>query len=718
MKARREPPPSLRRLVVRWGGLPLLAAALVLVLPYLGSGTELVRMRNALSLGPDLAPLHDWPGTTAPKDYRLEEVAPDPYFVAVAARLELAKLPDDWERAVTIARHLLGTAPRLNGGAIQQNLRGTYLGIVQRGDGYCGDFIRAFTAIGHAAGLTIRPWAFSLDGFGGHGHIWAEVWNRELGRWQLVDVFQNYYYVDGGSGALSALELRQKLIARSSDLQLRPLAPLVPPGWEIEAKAWDYLKRGLEEWYLPWGANVFTVDAAVPVRLFSGVSRAAESLGALVAGVQPQVRMLATRENEPRRMAMWQLRQRVQLAGVLGAAGVVWLLGAPLLLRRRAPSACVPVAHGATLSWPHVCVVGPLPPPSGGMANQCEQLLRLLRAEGAVVEHVSTNAPNRPAWIECVPYGRAGFRLLPYLIVLWRSIGRAEVVHVFANSGWAWHLLAAPALAVARVRSVPAIVNYRGGQAGEFLASAPRHVLRGLRGAALLVTPSRFLHEVFARHGLQAEVIPNIVDLTRFTARPMREFGDAPHLIVTRNLEPIYDIPTALRSLARVRARYPRARLTVAGSGPERAALEALSAQLGLQGAVHFAGRIDNADIAPLYADADLMLNPSTADNMPISILEALASGVPVVSTRAGGVPHLVVHESTALLVDVGDAEAMAAAALRVLGDRALAERLAERGVQEAARYAWPAVRPLWQQAYQRVTNADGSPPLAPGVPR
>ena len=72
------------------------------------------------------------------------------------------------------------------------------------------------------------------------------------------------------------------------------------------------------------------------------------------------------------------------------------------------------------------------------MANQCEQLLRLLRAEGVSVELVRTNAPYRPAWIGRVPVLRAGARLLPFLVELWRSIGRAEVVHVFANSGWAW----------------------------------------------------------------------------------------------------------------------------------------------------------------------------------------------------------------------------------------------------------------------------------------
>ncbi|MCM8595402.1 glycosyltransferase [Accumulibacter sp.] len=336
------------------------------------------------------------------------------------------------------------------------------------------------------------------------------------------------------------------------------------------------------------------------------------------------------------------------------------------------------------------------------MANQCEQLVRLLCEEGCAVQLVRTNPPYRPAWIGQLPVVRAGFRLVPYLRALWRASGQAGVMHLFANSGWSWHLFASPAILVAQIRKTPVIVNYRGGQADSFLARAPRHVRSLLGAAALRVTPSPFLERVFARHGLPAEVIPNIIDLTRFAPSPERSFGDAPHLVITRNLESIYDVPTAIRAFKRIRVVFPRARLTIAGSGPELARLQALVRALDLQDSVHFAGRIANEAIPALYASADCMLNPSTVDNMPISILEAFASGVPVVSTSAGGIPDIVTHGVSGLLVPVGDEEAMAREALRVLRDRHLAEGLRNVGLQQAARYAWPTVREQWLGAYRR----------------
>lgn len=339
------------------------------------------------------------------------------------------------------------------------------------------------------------------------------------------------------------------------------------------------------------------------------------------------------------------------------------------------------------------------------MANQCEQLVRLLRQEGIHVELVRNNAPYSPEWAGRIPVLRALVRLLPYLARLWVVSGRVQVMHILANSGWAWHLFAAPAVWIGRARGVKVIVNYRGGNADTFFASAPRHVLATLRMASERVTPSGFLQRVFARYGLAAAIVPNIIDLSRFSPAPIRDFGDAPHLIVTRNLEPIYDIPTAVRAFARIRQVLPGARLTVAGTGPELGRLQALTRELGIEDAVRFAGRIDNADIPALYASADCMLNPSTVDNMPISILEAFASGVPVVSTDAGGIPDMVEDGVSARLVPIGDAERMAAEALRVFTEPARAASMRAAGIEAAAGYAWPTVRDQWLDLYRRVAG-------------
>jgi glycosyltransferase involved in cell wall biosynthesis len=340
-------------------------------------------------------------------------------------------------------------------------------------------------------------------------------------------------------------------------------------------------------------------------------------------------------------------------------------------------------------------LVGPLPPPSGGMANQTRQLARLLGEEGLDVELVQTNAPYRPSWIEPARGVRAFFRLAPYLVRLWRAAGRVRLFHVMANSGWAWHLFAAPAVWIARLRGVPVVVNYRGGGAAEFFEKSIFWVRPTLRLADRVIVPSGFLQEIFRRFGVAAEIVPNVIDLERFSARVGGGGeGTGPHLVVTRNLEPLYDVGTAIRAFAIVRGTRPGARLTIAGSGPERDRLADLARSLGAAGCVTFTGRVDNERIAELYREADVCINPSLVDNMPNSILESLASGVPVVSTDVGGVRYVVEHGKTALLVPPGDAEAMARAVLGLLDHPEEAGRLARAGREAVQQYTWEQVRP------------------------
>ena len=336
------------------------------------------------------------------------------------------------------------------------------------------------------------------------------------------------------------------------------------------------------------------------------------------------------------------------------------------------------------------------------MANQTRQLARLLADEGCRVTVVQVNAPYVPAWVGQIRGVRALFRLAPYVVRLWRATGKANLIHVMANSGWAWHLFAAPAIWIGHLRGKPVIVNYRGGDADAFFARQFRWVRPTLARASRVVVPSGFLGAVFAKYGIASTVVPNIVNLEAF--QPPVSRPASPHLIVTRNLEPIYDIATTIRAFAIVSHQHPDARLTIAGSGPSRSELERLALDLGVAGCVSFTGRLDNAMLPDLYRSASVHLNSSLIDNMPISLLEAMACGVSIASTSAGGIPYLVEHEKTGLLVPVGDYRALAAAALRLIDDPQFAAGLAKAARQAVQVYSWPSVRSQLFAVYARAS--------------
>jgi glycosyltransferase involved in cell wall biosynthesis len=131
-----------------------------------------------------------------------------------------------------------------------------------------------------------------------------------------------------------------------------------------------------------------------------------------------------------------------------------------------------------------------------------------------------------------------------------------------------------------------------------------------------------------------------------------------------------------------------------------------LARQLGLQDRVQFPGFLDMRGKLREGATADLFINTSHVDNMPVAVIEAGAFGIPVVSTSVGGVTDLLADGETALLTTDGDVEAMTAAIRRLLANEDLASRLSAGGRALAERSAWERVGPQWEDLLVTVRQA------------
>jgi glycosyltransferase involved in cell wall biosynthesis len=170
-------------------------------------------------------------------------------------------------------------------------------------------------------------------------------------------------------------------------------------------------------------------------------------------------------------------------------------------------------------------------------------------------------------------------------------------------------------------------------------------------------------------------------------------------------------VACALRAFAIVQKQRSDASLIVAGDGSMRAALEALARTLSLRN-VEFVGRVSTEEMARLHAATDVCLNASNIDNMPVSIIECLSSGLPVVTTDAGGIPFIVRNDETALIVGRDDPAALATAALRVLDDRGLAARLGRNGRAACRQFRWSEVRERWRDTYVALARGEKRAPL------
>ncbi len=338
----------------------------------------------------------------------------------------------------------------------------------------------------------------------------------------------------------------------------------------------------------------------------------------------------------------------------------------------------------------------------GGQAVQADRLLRSWVGDADVAASllpVNPHAPGPLRALQRVKYLRTMATQIVYWPDLVARLRHADVVHVFSASYASFLLAPWPAVQIARLLGKPVVMNYRSGEAPDHLARSAV-ARRTLAGVALNVVPSSFLQGVFAGFGISSRVIPNVVDVERFGFRDRRPLR--PCLVSTRNLEPLYNVACTLRAFRLVQNRYPDATLTLVGSGSEEPRLRALARELGVQG-VTFAGRIAPGEIWRAYADADIYVQTPNIDNMPTSVLEAYASGLPVVATAVGGVPAILTDGEHGLLAPADDHEAVAAGVLRLLADPALVTRLTVQARGRAESCTWPAVRSLWIDAYRSV---------------
>ncbi len=347
----------------------------------------------------------------------------------------------------------------------------------------------------------------------------------------------------------------------------------------------------------------------------------------------------------------------------------------------------------------HVLIVGPSLDILGGQAVQAARLLKRLQDEPSLEMGFLPINPRLPGplrRLQAIKYLRTVVTSCWYVVSLLARIRKYDVIHIFSASYFSFVLAPTPAILVAKLYGRKIVLNYHSGEAEDHLQHWPS-AIRTLRLADEIVVPSEYLVRVLARFGLPARPIYNTIETEafQFRARPQLR----PIFLSNRNFESHYGVDTVLRAFAIIQDRIPEATLTIAGDGPQRWALEESARELKLRH-TEFIGQIEHDKILALYNAADIYLNGSLIDNQPLSLLEAFACGLPVITTNAGGIPDIVTHERTGLLIQCRDHQAMAAAALRLLNDQALAERVIASAREECRKYSWDAVQAQWLELY------------------
>jgi L-malate glycosyltransferase len=277
------------------------------------------------------------------------------------------------------------------------------------------------------------------------------------------------------------------------------------------------------------------------------------------------------------------------------------------------------------------------------------------------------------------PTGPASFRspgVVGAIAALRRRIQEHRIVLVHSFDFYS-NLLALPAARLAGVRAV--VASQR--DLGDLRPRAQRLLHRRcLRLATHVAVNSEAVKERVEAHGIDARritVLPNGVDLSRFAPPERAGAGSRRRLGVVSNLRPEKGLADLVRAAAMVRERRPGVELVIWGEGPMRGELEALLESLAFDPAQVLRGTTAHPEVA--LRELDLFVLPSLSEASSNGLMEAMATGLPVVATAVGGNPRLVQHDVTGLLTPAGDPSALAQSILRLVEDPSFAARLGAR---------------------------------------
>jgi L-malate glycosyltransferase len=353
----------------------------------------------------------------------------------------------------------------------------------------------------------------------------------------------------------------------------------------------------------------------------------------------------------------------------------------------------------------------------GGQSVQAARLRERLEKEPSLEIGFLPINPRLPGplnYLQKITYVRTVVTSIAYVLSLLVRVPSYDVLHVFSASYFSFVIAPTPAIVIGKLLGKKVLLNYHSGEAEDHLQRWRQTAIPTIRLADIIVVPSVYLARIFGKFGLPASAINNLVDTSKFHYRdrvPLR-----PIFLSNRNLEVHYGVDRVLRAFAIVQESFKDARLTVVGDGSQRVPLETLAKELELRD-VSFVGRVSPDSIFDSYAAADIYLNGSEIDNQPLSLLEAFACGIPIVTTDAGGIPDIVENERTGLIVPRGDYEQMAKRAIRLLSDPETSRRLINEARKECQKYSWAAVRNGWMNSYRELMNlAPESNSLTNGV--
>lgn len=319
----------------------------------------------------------------------------------------------------------------------------------------------------------------------------------------------------------------------------------------------------------------------------------------------------------------------------------------------------------------------------GGIAGQVDVLLEKLNNEKFSLELFNTKANYLKRL------------LLPFKLFFKGK--KFDIFHIHGCSGLGFYPIFIGAI-VGHLKNKKVIITYHGGDFEQFFDSYPKLIRYFLNRADKLTVPSFYLFDILKKNKIDAIHLPNIIREDNVVFKVRNSFD--PILIVTRSLEKVYNIPLIINAFYKIKHKFRDAKLFLVGDGSLKNELEIEVKKSGIEG-IDFLGRVDNAKIGTILNKADIYINPTTADNMPLSLFEAFACGLPVISTNVGGIPNFINNNENGFLINSNDEEALIDKIEFILANQDTMNPIINSALLTFKKYTWNRLKLKYFELYE-----------------
>jgi len=296
--------------------------------------------------------------------------------------------------------------------------------------------------------------------------------------------------------------------------------------------------------------------------------------------------------------------------------------------------------------------------------------------------------------------------VLRLMDMVWVTITKRKeyvlaVVDLFSGRAFLW---AEVCTLVLRILNKPYVIAMRGGNLPEFSIQYPKRVNQMLDNAPSIISPSKYLQLEMKKFSNKIEIIPNPIELPKYKFESRKE--PVARLVWLRAFHEIYNPTLAPKIIKNLSVDFPDIELTMVGpdkgDGSFEKTIEAAN-RLGVKDRIAFPGLVSKNEVPYWLNKDDIFINTTNVDNTPVSVIEAMACGLCVVSTNVGGIPYLLEDGVDALLVPPDDPQAMAEAVKRILSDPELAAKLSMNAREKSESFSWEKVLPMWEALFYEI---------------